>query len=269
MTYLWKPKNNKVNKSVLVCGGSKGIGNASAMKLAEMGYSITLLARNQEDLQKAIANLPSPKGQVHHYIAADGNDLAGLEAKVIAKAKEIGKPFLILVNNSGGPAAGPVSSAKIEEFEAAFRQHLLVNHTLVSILKQGMIDNKFGRIINIISTSVKQPLPNLGVSNTIRAAVANWSKTMANELAQFGITVNNVLPGATSTDRLNAIIENKSNKLNISKNTVEEEMMNEIPMKRFAKPEEVAAAVAFLASDEASYITGINIPVDGGRTACL
>jgi 3-oxoacyl-[acyl-carrier protein] reductase len=132
-----------------------------------------------------------------------------------------------------------------------------------------MIDNKFGRIINIISTSVKQPLPNLGVSNTIRAAVANWSKTMASELAQFGITVNNVLPGATSTDRLNAIIENKSNKLNLSKNTVEEEMMNEIPMKRFAKPEEVAAAVAFLASDEASYITGINIPVDGGRTSSL
>ena len=258
-----------MNKSALVCGASKGIGNASAMKLAEMGYAVTLLARNEEDLENAVANLPCPNGQVHHYISADGNDLAGLEAKVSAKVKEIGKPYLILVNNSGGPAAGPVSNAKIEEFEAAFRQHLLVNHTLVSILKQGMIDNKFGRIINIISTSVKQPLPNLGVSNTVRAAVANWSKTMANELAPFGITVNNVLPGATSTNRLNAIIENKSNQLNLSKSTMEEEMMNEIPMKRFAKPEEVAAAVAFLASEEASYITGINIPVDGGRTACL
>jgi 3-oxoacyl-[acyl-carrier protein] reductase len=258
-----------VIKSALVCGGSKGIGNASAKKLAEMGYTVTLLARNEEDLKTAVANLPCPNGQVHNYIAADGNDLKGLEAKVNAKSKEVGKPFLVLVNNSGGPAAGPVSNAKIEEFEAAFRQHLLVNHTLVSTLKQGMIDNKFGRIINIISTSVKQPLPNLGVSNTIRAAVANWSKTMANELAHYGITVNNVLPGATSTDRLNAIIENKSNKMNLSKNTVEEEMINEIPMKRFAQPEEVAAAVAFLASDEASYITGINIPVDGGRTACL
>lgn len=258
-----------MNKSALVCGGSKGIGFASALKLAEMGYTITLLARNESDLTDALAKLPSPNGQVHHYIAADGNDLKGLEAKVAAKAIEIGKPYLILVNNSGGPAAGPVSSAKIEEFEAAFRQHVLVNHTLVSLLKQGMIDSKFGRIINIISTSVKQPLPNLGVSNTIRAAVANWSKTMANELAQFGITVNNVLPGATATDRLNAIIENKSNKMNLSKTTVEEEMINEIPMKRFAKPAEVAAAVAFLASDEASYITGINIPVDGGRTASL
>lgn len=258
-----------MNKSALVCGGSKGIGFASAVKLAEMGYDITLLARNESDLTDALTKLPTPNGQVHHYIAADGNDLKGLEAKVAAKAIEIGKPYLILVNNSGGPAAGPVSSAKIEEFEAAFRQHVLVNHTLVSILKQGMLDSKFGRIINIISTSVKQPLPNLGVSNTIRAAVANWSKTMANELAQFGITVNNVLPGATATDRLNAIIENKSNKMNLSKTTVEEEMINEIPMKRFAKPAEVAAAVAFLASDEASYITGINIPVDGGRTASL
>jgi 3-oxoacyl-[acyl-carrier protein] reductase len=137
------------------------------------------------------------------------------------------------------------------------------------LLMPAMIGNKFGRIVNIISTSVKQPLPNLGVSNTIRAAVANWSKTLANELAVHGITVNNVLPGATATDRLSAIIENKSNKLNLPQEKVEEEMKNEVPMKRFAKPEEVAAAVAFLVSDEASYITGINIPVDGGRTSSL
>lgn len=258
-----------MNKSALVCGGSKGIGYASAIKLAEKGYIVTLLARNEDDLKKAIATLPTPNQQVHHYIAADSNDLENLKLQVNAKTKEIGQPFLVLVNNSGGPAAGPIVNAKIEEFEAAFRQHLLVNHTLVSELKQGMIDHQFGRIVNIISTSVKQPLANLGVSNTVRAAVANWSKTMANELAHYGITVNNVLPGATSTSRLNAIIENKSNKLNISKNEVVEEMLEEIPMGRFARPEEVAAAVAFLASDEASYITGINIPVDGGRTSSL
>lgn len=258
-----------MNIAALVCGGSKGIGFASAVLLAQKGYEITILARNEEDLKLAVERLPKTDGQHHTYIVADGNDLEGLENRVKQKMEQIGKPFLVLINNSGGPAAGPISQAKIEEFEAAFRQHLLVNHTLVSILKPFMIEKKFGRIINIISTSVKQPLPNLGVSNTIRAAVANWSKTMANELAPYGITVNNVLPGATSTDRLNAIIENKSNKLNLSKSTVEEEMINEIPMKRFAKPEEVGAAVAFLASEAASYITGINIPVDGGRTACL
>lgn len=255
--------------SALVCGGSKGIGYASAYQLALLGYNITLLARNESDLQTALSQLPNISNQVHHYIAIDTQDIETLKTKVREKEEEIGLPFLVLVNNSGGPAAGAISNAKNDEFESAFRQHLLVNHTLVMLLKDSMIKHQFGRIINIISTSVKQPLPNLGVSNTIRAAVANWSKTMANELASFGITVNNVLPGATATDRLNAIIENKSNKQNLSKSDVEEEMKNEIPMKRFAKPEEVAVAVAFLASEKASYITGINIPVDGGRTACL
>lgn len=258
-----------MTKSALVCGGSKGIGYASARKLAENGCSVTLLARNEQELQKAVDFLPRKQGQNHGYIAVDGNDLDALARKVTEKAIENGYPFLILINNTGGPPAGPITNAKIEEFELAFRQHLLVNHTLVTILRPAMAESKFGRIVNIISTSVKQPLPNLGVSNTIRAAVANWSKTLANELAHLGITVNNVLPGATSTDRLNAIIENKSNKLNLPKSSVEEDMINEIPMKRFAKPEEVAAAVAFLASDEASYITGINIPVDGGRTSSL
>ena len=256
-------------KSALVCGGSKGIGYASAMKLAEKGYAVTLLARNEEDLKLACSKLPSPNNHVHRYIAVDTNNIDLLCQKVEAKAHEIGIPYLILVNNSGGPPAGPISNAKNEEFEAAFRQHLLVNHSLAMLLTPAMIENKFGRIVNIISTSVKQPLPNLGVSNTIRAAVANWAKTLANELAVHGITVNNVLPGATATDRLSAIIENKSNKMNLPPDKVEEEMKNEVPMKRFAKPEEVATAVVFLVSDEASYITGINIPVDGGRTSSL
>lgn len=253
----------------LVCGGSKGIGYASAMKLADMGFSVTLLSRNEEDLKKAVAHLSTNAGQRHYYISIDTNEIEALKKAVIAKSNEIGHPYLILINNSGGPAAGPILQAKNEEFEAAFKQHLLVNHSLTTLLKEEMIQHKFGRIINIISTSVKQPLPNLGVSNTIRAAVANWSKTMATELAPYDITVNNVLPGATATDRLSAIIDNKSNKLNISTDEVEKEMIQEIPMKRFARPEEVAAAVAFLASKDASYITGINIPVDGGRTGCL
>jgi 3-oxoacyl-[acyl-carrier protein] reductase len=268
--YKYKLLVNPYNQlAALVCGGSKGIGNASALKLAEMGYNVTLVARNEADLKSAVMLLPTNGTNKHNYIAIDTNDIENLILKIKAKSTEIRFPYLVLINNSGGPAAGQISNAKNEEFEAAFRQHLLVNHSIVMLLKDEMINAKFGRIINIISTSVKQPLPNLGVSNTIRAAVANWSKTLASELAQHCITVNNVLPGATSTDRLAAIIKNKSTKLNLEETIVEKEMLHEIPMGRFAKPEEVAAAVAFLASNDASYITGINIPVDGGRTGCL
>jgi 3-oxoacyl-[acyl-carrier protein] reductase len=173
------------------------------------------------------------------------------------------------VNNTGGPASGKIQDADEEDFVKAFEAHLLCNHVLTKLMIYGMKKDGYGRIINIISTSVKQPLPNLGVSNTIRAAVANWSKTMASELAEYGITVNNVLPGATETDRLQSIIKTKSDKTGWGTDLVKEEMIKEIPMKRFAKPEEVANAVAFLASPSASYITGINIPVDGGRTGSL
>ncbi|MFN6092435.1 MAG: SDR family oxidoreductase, partial [Bacteroidota bacterium] len=158
---------------------------------------------------------------------------------------------------------------KAEAFLNTFNQHLLCNHLIAQAVLPGMKEAKFGRIINIISTSVKQPLKGLGVSNTIRAAVANWSKTLSVEVAPFGITVNNVLPGATATQRLASIIENKSQKQNHSIDEVEQEMLSEIPAGRFGRPEEIAAAVAFLASPAAAYINGINVPVDGGRTGCL
>ena len=177
--------------------------------------------------------------------------------------------FHILINNTGGPAPGPANDADAKAFIDAFNLHLVSNHHLVQAVIPFMKKEQYGRIINVISTSVKQPLPNLGVSNTIRGAVASWAKTLANELGEFGITVNNVLPGATATARLDAIIENKAKKQNIS---LEQATMNEklsIPMRRFAQPEEFAAATAFLASPAAGYITGINLPVDGGRTSCL
>ena len=162
-----------------------------------------------------------------------------------------------------------MSEISKQEFIQAFEAHLICNHVLTRLFIDGMKNDNYGRIVNIISTSVKQPLPNLGVSNTIRAAVANWAKTMANELGQYGITVNNVLPGATETDRLKQIIETKGEKLKVAADAVAAEMKAEIPMKRFGKPEEVAAAVAFLCSPAAAYINGINVPVDGGRTASL
>ena len=252
------------NKNALVCGSTQGIGKATAILLAEEGVNVTLIARNKEKLKKVLSELPN-ENQCHSYLVADFSKPN--ELKEILEASDL--QFHILVNNTGGPAGGPIFDAKLEEFDNAFTQHLKCNHILVQSLVPFMKSQCFGRIINVISTSVKQPLDGLGVSNTIRGAVASWSKTLANELGEFGITVNNVLPGATGTARLKEIIDNKANKTGKSFDEVAEAMKNASPAKRFAKPEEVAAAIVFLSSKKASYINGINIPVDGGRTKSL
>jgi 3-oxoacyl-[acyl-carrier protein] reductase len=251
-------------KNALVCGSTQGIGKSTAILLAEEGVNVTLISRNEEKLKAVLAELPN-KHQNHNYLVADFSNPTKL--KQVLEASEL--QFHILVNNTGGPAGGPIFNAKIEEFESAFTQHLKCNHVLVQTLVPFMKEECFGRIVNVISTSVKQPLDGLGVSNTIRGAVASWSKTLANELGEFGITVNNVLPGATSTERLNAIISAKSNKLGKSFEEVAETMKNASPAKRFAKPEEIANAIVFLTSGKASFINGINVPVDGGRTKSL
>lgn len=254
------------NKYALVCGSTAGIGKATAISLATEGANITLVARNKAKLKQVITELPNPEN--HSYIVADFSNPEELQNKVSDFIKK-NHGFHILVNNTGGPAGGPVFAAKIEEFEKAFTQHLKCNHVLAQTVVPFMKDEDYGRIINIISTSVKQPLDGLGVSNTIRGAVANWSKTLANELGQFGITVNNVLPGATDTDRLAEIIKNTSAKTGNSVEDSENTMKSGVPAKRFAKPEELAFAVTFLASACAGYINGINLPVDGGRTKSL
>lgn len=253
-------------KNALVCGSTAGIGKATALALAEEGAIITLIARNEDKLKATLAELPQHRS--HDYIVADFSNPMELKEKVSAYiSKHHG--FHILVNNTGGPKGGPVFSAEIEEFESAFTQHLKCNHVLVQSVVPFMKSEGFGRVINVISTSVKQPLDGLGVSNTIRGAVANWSKTLANELGQFGITVNNVLPGATGTERLTEIIKNKSAKSGNTEEEAANAMKNAVPAKRFAKPEELADAITFLASERASYINGINLPVDGGRTKSL
>jgi 3-oxoacyl-[acyl-carrier protein] reductase len=252
----------------LVCGSSQGIGRAVATELALLGATIVLLARNEDALKITCGELPSPNGQHHHYLAADFSNPTQV-ASIVDDYVKAGNPIHILVNNTGGPPGGPIVNATTEAFLITFNQHLICNHLLAQAVLSGMKAAGFGRIINIISTSVKQPLKGLGVSNTIRAAVANWSKTLSVEVAPFGITVNNVLPGATATQRLSSIIENKSQKQNHSIDEVEQEMLAEIPAGRFGRPEEIAAAVAFLASPAAAYINGINVPVDGGRTGCL
>lgn len=254
-------------KTALVAGSTQGIGLASAQALSELGARCLLIARNEERLKEAVATLAQPAGQAHGYLVADFSQPESLAGVL--------QPFLadnqvhILVNNTGGPPAGPIAEATTAAFLLAFEQHLICNHILAQACVPGMKASGYGRIINVVSTSVKIPLKGLGVSNTIRGAVASWAKTMANELAAFGITVNNVLPGATSTGRLEAIITNKASKTGHSQDAVAQEMIDEIPARRFGKPEEIAAMVAFLASPAAGYVNGTSIPVDGGRTGSI
>lgn len=258
---------NLKEKNALVCGSSAGIGKASALELAQLGANVTLVARNEEKLKKVLTALDTSKNQKHDYLVIDFSDPEILKTKIIEAT--LHKNYHILLNNTGGPKGGSIFSAEIEEFTNAFSQHLICNQILVQNVVPGMKEAGYGRIINVISTSVKQPIDGLGVSNTIRGAVANWSKTMANELGPFGITVNNVLPGFTATDRLDDIIGNASKKFNKTEADAAAFMKSLVPARRFAQPEEVAYAIAFLASPAASYINGINVPVDGGRTKSL
>jgi 3-oxoacyl-[acyl-carrier protein] reductase len=255
-------------KHALVAGSTQGIGKAAAMELAELGASITLVARNEEKLKKVVQMLPKSKGQNHDYIVADFSKPELLKINVADYLSQ-GNIFHILVNNTGGPPGGQGIDAGVEEFKVAFSNHLICNHILVQACVDGMKQAGYGRIINIISTSVKQPLPGLGVSNTIRGAVANWAKTLANELGKYNITVNNVLPGATKTSRLESIINTKSDQLGVEFDKILAQMADAVPMKRVAEPKEIGAAIAFLASPAAGYINGVNLPVDGGRTSSL
>lgn len=255
-------------KRALVGGGSKGIGLACAHELAALGASITLLARDAQAMHSACESLPRAGHQSHNYLAADFFDSEGLRA-VVESSINAGARYEILINNTGGPPGGQAIEARPDEFVRAFEAHVLCNQALAQLLVPGMKAVGYGRILNIISTSVKAPIPGLGVSNTIRGAVANWSKTLSLELAPFGITVNNVLPGFTETERLSSIISTRAQKQGGTPDAVAQSMRASVPMGRFAAPEEVAAAVAFLASPAASYISGINLPVDGGRLPTL
>jgi len=255
-------------RHALVCGASQGIGRACAIELALLGASVTALARRGDVLANVVDSLPRiHDGQRHGFVVADAGDTDALRGRVeelVATA-----PVQILVNNSGGPPPGSIVDATTQEFLDAMRKHLLANHALVQAVLPGMRNAGWGRIVNIISTSVKEPIPGIGVSNTTRGAVASWAKTLAGELAPLGITVNNVLPGSTHTPRIEQIVAARAQKSGRGEQDVQQEMTAEIPMARFADPAETAAAVAFLASPAASYITGVSLPVDGGRMRSL
>jgi 3-oxoacyl-[acyl-carrier protein] reductase len=254
-------------KNALVCGGSKGIGKATAIALSKLGANVTLVARSAVDLQACLADLYREGQQDHDVLVADFAQLPELKSKIIAIAST--KDYQILVNNTAGPAGGLLLEADPSALMATFSQHVLASQIIAKELVPGMIRSGYGRIINVISTSVKEPIDGLGVSNTIRGAMGNWAKTLASELGRHHITVNNVLPGFTLTDRLSAIIAAKADKSGQEKTVIEAEMKSGVPAGRFAEPYEIAAAVAFLASPDASYINGINLPVDGGRTRSL
>ncbi len=250
------------NKNALVGGSTQGIGKATALALAAEGVNVTLISRNEEKLKEVLNELPTHRN--HNYIVADFSNPEDLRAKMEGHGN-----FHILINNTGGPKSGLIHAATVAEFTNAFNMHIVCNQILTQACLPFMKAEGYGRIINVISTSVKEPIPGLGVSNTIRNAVANWAKTMSGELAQFGITVNNVLPGFTDTARLDQIIKVKAEREGTTENEMAEIMKNYVPAKRFAKPEETAHAITFLASEAAAYINGINLPVDGGRTKSL
>ena len=254
-------------KNAVICGSTQGIGLAIAEELALLGANCTLFARNEEALKAALKKLDIALRQQHDYLVADFSKPE--QVKKVIEQHIQSKPVHILVNNTGGPPPGSVLDATEEAFLQAFNQHLIVNQVLTKAAVPSMKEAGYGRIINIISTSIRIPITNLAVSGTVRGAVAMWSKILANEAGQYNITVNNILPGYTKTQRLESLIENNAKKRGVSPNVIEEEMLKDIPMKRFGEPEELAAMAAFLASPAASYVNGVSIAVDGGKTGAL
>ncbi|MFT7485349.1 MAG: 3-oxoacyl-[acyl-carrier protein] reductase [Candidatus Paceibacteria bacterium] len=249
-------------KHALVCGASKGIGRATAKLLAARGAEVTLLARSVDALQTLKAEIEADGGKARALIM-DLEDrstlIEGLE-KLSSDAPAVN----ILINNTGGPPGGPLLAAEVGAMETALGRHLFASHTLVQALLPGMKSEGYGRIINVLSTSVREPIPNLGVSNLTRAAVASWAKTLSSELPP-GVTINNVLPGFTDTERLGSLGEATATRLGKSPEEVRQGWIAQIPEGRLAQPEETAEAIAFLASPAGAYIRGHSIPVDGGR----
>ncbi|MGH8158271.1 MAG: SDR family NAD(P)-dependent oxidoreductase [Rhodanobacter sp.] len=255
-------------RHALVCGASQGIGRASAIELAQLGASVTLLARSADTLKAVAAELPQTHaGQRHDWRSVDMLDTANLQT--VAGDIAANQPVHILINNTGGPPGGPAYAATPAAFELAFRQHLLAGQTLLQALLPGMRASGYGRIVNVISTSVKEPIAGLGVSNTVRAAVAGWAKTLSAELAADGITVNNVLPGFTRTQRLDGLLAAQAAASGRSEDAIAQGMLATVPARRFGEASEIAAVIAFLCTPAAAYVNGVSLAVDGGRTRAL
>ncbi|MEW6741342.1 MAG: SDR family oxidoreductase [Planctomycetota bacterium] len=248
----------------LVCGASAGIGRAAAISIARRGAAVTVLARSRRKLEELLPVLREAGAREARFLVADHDNRPALAETVRAFLKDNG-PVHVLVNNSGGPPGGPILDAGDEDFLTAFGRHLLANHLLVKLVLPGMREAGWGRIVNIISMTVREPIVGLGVSNTVRGAVASWAKTLSLELPP-GITINNVLPGYADTERLAALKESIAARTGVSEAEVERAWIASVPEERLGRPEELGAAVAFLASPEASFVRGVSLLVDGGRT---
>ena len=255
------------NKTAIVCGGTQGIGLGIAKEFSNLGIELIIIARDKKKLESCIKTLKEPSK--HSFVCVDFSNVLSFENKLIEYFKKHKPKVDILINNTGGPKGGLIQDAKLEEFSVAFNMHVICNQILTNLVLPNMKKSKFGRIINIISTSVKIPINGLGVSNTIRGAVANWSKTLANEVGKFNITVNNILPGFTNTPRLSNLIETMSKKQKRPVTEIKKNIINSVPLQRLGTVEDIAYVTSFLASTRASYISGTNIPVDGGRTGSL
>lgn len=259
---------NLQNLNALVCGGSQGIGESIAVIFAESGANVTLLSRDEKKLNSTLKKLRSDSGQDHSYAVIDLADIDKLQIEILPRLSKQ-KSYDIIVNNSGGPKPGLLHEANNTELSTAFNQHILASHIILKTFLPQMKEKKFGRIINIISVGLKQPIYNLGVSNTIRGAMGSWAKTLSKELGQYGVTVNNILPGYTLTPRLKSLIKTRADDSNMSIDDIISGMVNDVPVRRLGDPDDIAYAAAFLASPESGYINGINLPVDGGWLSTL
>ena len=254
--------NALAGKTALICGASRGIGAATARIMAKAGANVILASRSENQLNTLLSEISSLGEGVHQILVLDLEDTDSLEGRIQPVLDQ--GPIHILVNNAGGPPGGPLLDASVEELAQPFTRHLHAAHTLVKLLTPGMINADYGRIIQIVSTSVREPIPNLGVSNTLRGAMASWAKSLSRELHP-SITINNVLPGFTDTERLGSLAQSIHERTGKSIEAIHDSWMSQVPIERLIDPLETASVIAFLASPAAGAIRGVSLPVDGGR----
>ena len=254
--------NALAGKTALICGASRGIGAATARIMAKAGANVILASRSENQLNTLLSEISSLGEGVHQILLLDLEDTDSLEGRIQPVLDQ--GPIHILVNNAGGPPGGPLLDASVEELAQPFTRHLHAAHTLVKLLTPGMINADYGRIIQIVSTSVREPIPNLGVSNTLRGAMASWAKSLSRELHP-SITINNVLPGFTDTERLGSLAQSIHERTGKSIEAIHDGWMSQVPIERLIDPLETASVIAFLASPAAGAIRGVSLPVDGGR----